>query len=85
VQQEAGKLRKASEQMDMRPIWEYAKKIRTNNKHAQRPIKKQDGTHTHNTQEEIQRWKEWVKENFHINPEHITPEIMHIEEAEWGK
>ena len=84
IQEDAKKLQKASESMNMTPIWKYTKLMRHNNKNSHHPIKKLDGTHTKNAQEEIERWQEYIKEQFYIDPETTTPKITHITENQWG-
>lgn len=69
----------------MKPIWDYTKRMRTNNKNKHQPIKKENGTLTNNTQEELQRWEEWIRECFYNTPEQLIPTITHIKEETWNK
>ena len=69
----------------MRPIWEYAKKLRINNKQRHHPIRKQDGKLTQNLNEELQRRQEVLQGNFYQGPTKNLPAITHITETQWGK
>ena len=63
------------------------KKLRYNPLSNQRntPLKNNDGKYTQNTKQTLERWTQWVKEQFQIAPEKETPEIDHITEKEWGE
>ena len=56
IQAEEKKLQKASEQMNMRPIWAYTKNMRKGDKHRRHPIKNENGDHAINLSEELQCW-----------------------------
>ena len=45
IQEESRQLQKAPAQMNMRPIWEYAKSVRYENGNRHRPIKMNTGDH----------------------------------------
>ena len=85
LQSDADKLQKASEQMNMRPVWEYTKNMRRDNKSRHRPIKKENGEHANNLKEEMQCWQNWIEANFQQNPKDTIPRIMHIPDETWGK
>jgi len=52
---------------------------------TEHPLKNNDGTYTQNTKQTLERWTQWIKEQFQISPEKEIPEIDHIAEKEWGK
>ena len=59
------KLQDAADNNDMKPIWQYQRKVRTINTNSQATIKKKDGTDCQGIEETIKRWEEgWAKENF---------------------
>ena len=67
----------------MRPIWEYTKNMRKDNKNRQRPIKKENGEHTSNLKEELEGWQNWIKTNFQQQKKDTEPQIMHIPDETW--
>ena len=59
------KLQEAADNNDMKPIWQYQRKVRIINTNSQATIKKKDGTDCQGIEETIKRWEEgWAKENF---------------------
>lgn len=63
----------------MKPIWDYQKTKKRNSKKTY-TAKMENGKLTHNTREIMQRWTDWVKQNFQMHPEQQSPEIEHITE-----
>ena len=64
LQSDADKLQKASEQMNMRPVWEYTKNMRRDNKSRHRPIKKKMGNAQKNLKEKCNAGKTGSKQTF---------------------
>ena len=58
------KLQEAADNNDMKPIWQYQRKVRIINTNSQATIKKKDGTDCQGIEETIKRWEERTKENF---------------------
>jgi len=84
---EAKELIDAAKQNNMKPIWNYQRKLRSNPQSNQKhtPLRKDDGTYTQNTEQTMEQWAKWIKKQFQISPEQETPEIDHITEEDWGK
>jgi len=70
--------------MDMKPIWEYAKKIRTRTKHKHCSIQKMDGSKTNDKKEILARWTEYIKTQRHVKEQETVPTIQYIPEIYWG-
>ena len=71
----------------MNPIWKYINRAKNSHKpqSSKQVIKKQDGTYTHNKQELIERWTEWIEQQFQTTKDNLKPEPMHIAEDQWEK
>ena len=79
------KLQDAADNNDMKPIWQYQRKVRTINTNSQATIKKKDGTDCQGMEETIKRWEEWAKENFSKEQKELKPKISYISEQEREK
>ena len=79
------KLQEAADNNDMRPIWQYRRKIRMTNTNSQAIIKKKDGTDCQRIEETIKRWEERARENFSKERKELIPKISRITEQGWGK
>ena len=81
---EKKKTTKPSEEMNMKPIWNYAKNLTKTHKNKNPPIKNEDGTITQSLNEEHRRWKQWIQQNFYINEKANQPNITHVSEEQWN-
>ena len=79
------KYKKVASQNNMTLVWRYAKKYRTKSTKSYQPVNKENGQTTQNTQEETQRWTEWIKEQFHKPQHQLKLNIAHIQEEQWGQ
>jgi len=85
IQYGAKKLQNESGEMNIKPVWEYAKLMGVNDKNTQNPLKNTDGTYANNAQDELKRWKERIKDSFYVTPEQTIPQLMHITEQQWAQ
>ena len=84
LEEETGHLTEAAEKHNLKPIWEYRKKLRIVNTKKHTPLRKPDGTYTQNNEEILLQWTQWVHRNFHI-PGRQKPTTQHIGEDIWGQ
>ena len=79
------KLQDAADSNDMRPIWQYQKKIRMTNMNNQAIIKKKDGSDCQGIEETTTRWGDGRGGNFSKEQDENKPQIPHITEQDWGQ
>jgi len=80
---DAETLQKATENNNMTAVWQYTKKYRTNNTGKHQPIKTDTGQLTQNATEEIQRWTQWIQQQFQKTEEQLQLSMEHITETQW--
>jgi len=61
MQQKTKQLQKHADNMHMMPIWAYAKKIRTENKHKHCSLQNDEGAITKNEKEILEQWAKHIK------------------------
>merc|ERR1719493_586709 len=77
--EEKEELKKEYTKGNIKKIWDYLKRIRQKDEkrtYEHQPLEEKDNTKTVNTIENLERWREWMKENFCV--ENRNPKIETI-------
>ena len=85
IEEEAGRLQKSDDQNNMRPIWGFRRRPRTNTASETTQSGRQMEQNAMGMKETMGRWGECTAECFSKTKNQLTPKIEHINDLEWGK
>merc|ERR1712112_203224 len=71
---------------NMKPLWGYRKNLKRKNKSKHTTMCTEEGTETHDTNQTLTRWTQWMQQHFSkAEQENKNIQIEHIKEQTWNE